>query len=78
MKNIDIRMNNMRFAEFKDEDLTPSAGLFVSIFNEEQWNYNCTIETARRRLKDFSKTPTLHGVCCHKETELVGYPPPKN
>lgn len=54
------------------EDLDEAARLYRDVFNEEPWDDDWTVETARRRLGEIRRTPGYRGFGAYRDGALIG------
>ncbi|GGP08105.1 GNAT family N-acetyltransferase [Oceanobacillus neutriphilus] len=63
----------MQFRIVEEEDLIICSKLFLTVFNEEPWNDEWTLETAQQYLSNFYQTPGFLGVSAVENNEIVGF-----
>lgn len=63
----------MQFKTVEEGDLIICSKLFLTVFNEEPWNDEWTLEKAQQYLSDFYRTPGFLGVTAVENNEIVGF-----
>ncbi|MFD2115771.1 GNAT family N-acetyltransferase [Paenibacillus yanchengensis] len=63
----------MKIRMFSDNDLAGCVQLLISVFNEEPWNDNWTVEKAELYLMDFVNNPGFMGYIAENSTGVIGF-----
>ena len=68
INSVDPNINQLELTE-----LGSCADLYVSVFNQEPWNDEWTIEMAQTRLTEMLNTPGSLGYTANSEVEVIGF-----
>ncbi|MCK1994988.1 GNAT family N-acetyltransferase [Peribacillus muralis] len=63
----------MEFTLFNWEDLLKCTETFVQVFNQEPWNDQWSMETAKQYLLDYINTPGFMGIVAVEGKEIIGF-----